>query len=217
MVRSFRTCRMARPLSPATALPMSSISSRGGAEGVISPLVSGEDCFAKPESALDESHSSESEEEESELLESDVSGPLPLTSTSSGAESPVSTSDEPESSVSVSDDSEPYVSVSDGSESSVLVSDGSESPISGSEESELLDSDESESLLLSVELGENSEPPPGALTGLVPLVGQPALSGYSPQKPRMRLGPLSQARSARWMAAWACCSHGRLSVGGPSC
>jgi hypothetical protein len=67
---------------------MSSITSRGGAEGVISPLVSEEDGFAKPESALDESHSSESEEEEeSELLESDVSGPLLLASTSNGAES----------------------------------------------------------------------------------------------------------------------------------
>jgi hypothetical protein len=69
---------------------MSLISSRGCAEGVISPSVSDKDGFAKPESALDESHSSESEEEEkSELLESDVSGSLLLASTSNGAESSV--------------------------------------------------------------------------------------------------------------------------------
>jgi hypothetical protein len=128
--------------------------------------VSDEEGFAKPESALDESHSSESEEEESELLESDVSGPLLLASTSNGVES--------------------YVSASAGSETSVL----------GSEESESLDSDESVSLSLSVEPGENSEPPSGAFTGTVPPVGQPALSGYSPQNSRIRLGPLSQAQSA---------------------
>ncbi len=76
---------MARPLSPATALQLSSISSKGGAEGVISPSVSDEDGCAKPESVLDESHSSESEEEEeSELLVSDASGPLLLASTSNG-------------------------------------------------------------------------------------------------------------------------------------
>jgi hypothetical protein len=50
---------MARPLNPTTALPMSSISSRGGTEGMISPSVSDEDGFAKPELALDESDSSE--------------------------------------------------------------------------------------------------------------------------------------------------------------
>jgi hypothetical protein len=97
---------MARPFSPATALLMSSISSRGGADGVISPSVSDEDGFAKPELALDESHSSESEEEEeSELLESDVRGPLLLISTSNGAESSDSASDGSESSDSVSDGS----------------------------------------------------------------------------------------------------------------
>ena len=74
-------------------------------------MVSGEDCFAKPESALDESHSSESEEEEeSELLESDVSRPLLLASMSNGAESSDSVSDEPESSDSASDGSESLVS-----------------------------------------------------------------------------------------------------------
>ncbi len=52
---------------------------------MISPSVSDEDGFAKPVSALDESHSSElEEEEESELLESDASGPLLLASTSNG-------------------------------------------------------------------------------------------------------------------------------------
>jgi hypothetical protein len=66
MVRSFRTCRLARPLNPITFLPNSSISSKGGAEGVRSPSVSDEDGFAKPESALHESDSSESEEEEEE-------------------------------------------------------------------------------------------------------------------------------------------------------
>jgi hypothetical protein len=125
---------------------MSSISSKGGAEGVISPSVSDEDGFAKLESALDESHSSESEEEEEfELLESDVSRPLLLPSTSNGAGS----------SDSASDDSEPSVSAFDGSETSVPVSDGPKSPVSGSEESESLDSEESVSLSLSVEPGEN--------------------------------------------------------------
>ncbi len=45
---------------------------------MISPSVLDEDGFAKPESVLDKSHSSESEEEESELLESDVGGSLLL-------------------------------------------------------------------------------------------------------------------------------------------
>ncbi len=178
---------MARPLSLATTLPIYSISSKSGAEGVTSPSVSDEDGFSKPQSALDESDSSVSEEEESELLELDVSGPLLLISTSNGAESSVSVSDE------------------------------SESSVSELEESESLDSDESESLLLSAGPGENSEPPTGAPTGTVPLVGQPAVSGNSLQSSHMRLGPPSQAQLARWMTLWACFSHGRLSVGGPSC
>jgi hypothetical protein len=66
MVKSFSTCRLARPLNPITFLPNSSISSKGGAKGVRSPSVSDEDGFAKPESALLESDSSESEEEEAE-------------------------------------------------------------------------------------------------------------------------------------------------------
>ena len=67
--------------------------------------VSDEDGFAKPESALHESDSSESdEEEESEPLESDVSGPLLLASMSNGLESSDSASDESESSDSASDD-----------------------------------------------------------------------------------------------------------------
>ncbi len=72
------------------------------------------------------------------------------------------------------------------------------------------------SLSLSVEPGENSEPPSGAFTDTELPVGQPALSGHSPQSSLMRLGQLSQAQSARWMAARACSSQGRLSVGGPS-
>ena len=78
-----------------------------------------------------------------------------------------------------------------------MASDGSESLISGSGESESPDSDESVTLSLSVEPGENSEPPSGAFTGTEPPVGQPALSGYSLRSSRMRLGPLSQAQSAR--------------------
>jgi hypothetical protein len=100
---------MARPLNPITFLPNSSISSKGGAEGVRSPSVSGEDGLAKPEWALHESDSSESEkeEEESESLESEVSGPLLLASMSNGLESSDSASDESESSDSVSDGSDP--------------------------------------------------------------------------------------------------------------
>jgi hypothetical protein len=58
--------------------------------------VSGEDGFAKPESALLELDSSESEEvvEESESLELGVSGPLLLDSMSKGSDSPDSDSDE---------------------------------------------------------------------------------------------------------------------------
>jgi hypothetical protein len=106
--RSFRTCHLALPLSPITFLPNSSVSSKDGAEGVKSTSVSDEDGFAKPESVLLESDSSESEvaEEESELLELEVSGPLLLASISKGSDSPDSASDESESSDSVSDDSD---------------------------------------------------------------------------------------------------------------
>ncbi len=100
--RSFRTCHLARPLSPITFLPNSSVSSKDGAEGVKSPSVSDEDGFAKPESALLELDSSESEELES--LELEVSGPLLLDSMSKGSDSPGSGSEESESSDSVSDD-----------------------------------------------------------------------------------------------------------------
>jgi hypothetical protein len=104
--RSFRTCHLARPLSPVTFLLNSSISSKDGAEGAKSASVSDEDGFAKPESALLESDSSESEKatEELELLELEVSGPLLLASMSKGSESPYSDSEESESSDSVSDD-----------------------------------------------------------------------------------------------------------------
>jgi hypothetical protein len=193
---------MARPLNPTTALPIFSISSRGGAEGMISPSLSDEDGFTKPEWALDASDSSESEEEEeSELLESDVSGPLLLASMSNGLESSDSASDESESSDSVPDDSESSGSASGGPKPSDSASDGSESLISGSGEPGSQDSEESVSLSLSEEPGENSEPPSGAFTGAEPPVGQPALSGHPPQSPLMRLGSLSQAQSARWMAA----------------
>jgi hypothetical protein len=93
--RSFRTCHLARPLSPISFLPNSSVSSKDGAEGVKSASVSDEDGFAKPESALLESESSESEEteEESESLKLEVSGPLLLASMSKGSGSPDSASD----------------------------------------------------------------------------------------------------------------------------
>jgi hypothetical protein len=51
---------------------------------MISSSSSGEDCFPRPESALDESDSSVSDEEESELLESYENGPLPLASSLTG-------------------------------------------------------------------------------------------------------------------------------------
>ncbi len=108
MARSFRTCHLARPLSPVTFLPNSSVSSKDGAEGVKSTSVSDKDGFAKPESALLEPDSSESEEvvEESESLELEVSGPLLLDSMLKGSESPDSDSEESESSDPVSDDSD---------------------------------------------------------------------------------------------------------------
>jgi hypothetical protein len=133
---------MARQLNPTTVLLRSSISSRGGAEGMISTSVSDEVGFAKPELALDESDSSESEEEEeSELLESDVSGPLLLAPMSNGLESSDPASDESESSDSVSDDSEFSGSASGGPKPSDSASGGSESLVSGSEEPESQDSD----------------------------------------------------------------------------
>jgi hypothetical protein len=72
--RSFRTCHLARPLSPVTLLPNSSVSSRDGAEGVKSTSVSDEDGLAKPESALLEPDSPESEEvvEESEVARAGI-------------------------------------------------------------------------------------------------------------------------------------------------
>jgi hypothetical protein len=164
--------------------------------------VSGEDGFAKPESTLHESDSSKSEEEEeSESLESDVSGPLLLASMSNGLESSDSASNESESSDPVSDDSdpddsEPSGSASGGPKLSDSASGGSESH-SGSEEPGSQDSKHSVPLPLSEEPGENSEPPSGAFAGAEPPVGQPALSGCSPQSPLMHLGPLLQARSAR--------------------
>jgi hypothetical protein len=56
--KSLRTCCMAWPLSPATTLSSSSMSSNGGAEGDTSPPVSAEDGLAYPESDPDESESS---------------------------------------------------------------------------------------------------------------------------------------------------------------
>ncbi len=104
--RSFRTCHLARPLSPITFLPNSSVSSKDGAEGVKSTSVSDEDGLAKPESALLEPDSPESEElvEESESLELEVSGPPLLDPMSKGSDSPESDSEALESSDSVSDD-----------------------------------------------------------------------------------------------------------------
>jgi hypothetical protein len=195
MVRSFRTCHLARPLNPITFLPNSSVSSKDGAEGVKFASVSDEDGFAKPESALLESDSSESEEaeEEAESLESEVSGPLLLASMSNGLESSDSASDESESSDSVSedsdsDDSEPFGSASGGSDLSDLASESSGSS-SGSGERGSQDSKQSVSLSLSEEPGENSEPPSGASAGAEPPSGPHALPGSLPQSSLTRLGP----------------------------
>ncbi len=77
-------------LSPVTSPPNSSVSSKDDAEGAKSASVSDKDGFAKPESALLESDSSELEEtaEESELLELGVRGPRNLLTRARKSQSP---------------------------------------------------------------------------------------------------------------------------------
>ena len=178
---------MARPFSPATTLPISSISSKSGAEGETSPPVSDEDGLSYPELELDESESSVSVEDEFESSVSDVSGLCSL------------------------------ISMSNGAESSVPVSDGPESSVSESDELELSDSEESESLSLSVRSGGDSEPARGVSTGTMPLVDRSATLGGTSQSPRRRPGLPSHTWLSLWMAVRTCSSHGRLSVGGRSC
>jgi hypothetical protein len=208
-VRSFRTCHLARPLSPVTFLPNSSVSSKDGADGVKSASVSDEDGFAKPESVLLESDSSESEEaaEESESLELEVSGPPLLASISKGSESSDSDSEESESSDSVSDDSDSDDPEPSGPASSDLNSPGSapegSRSTSGSEERWPQDSKQSVSLLLSEEPGENSEPQSGASVGAEFPSGSPAPPVSPPQSSLTRLGSLLQARSALRVAVRA--------------
>ncbi len=220
--RSFRTCHLARPLSPITFLPNSSVSSKDGAEGAKSASVSDEDGFAKPESALLESESSESEEteEESESLELEVSGPLLLASMSKGSDSPDSASDESESLDPVSDDSDSEDSeLSDPIPGGLNFSDSApEASGSSSRSGERGSQDlkQSVSLSLSEDPGENSEPPSGASAGAESSSGSPAPLGSPPQSSLTRLGLLLQARLARRMAVLACISQGRLSAGGPS-
>jgi hypothetical protein len=207
--RSFRTCHLARPLSPVTFPLNSSVSSKDGAEGAKSASVSDEDGFTKPESALLESDSSESEKATVELesLELEVSGPLLLASMLKGSESPDSDSEGSMSSDSVSDDSDSDDPGLTESASSGLNSPASDPegprPSSGPEEWGSQDSKQSVSLSLSEESGEDSDSPSGSFVGAETPPDSPALPASPPQSSLTRLGPFLQARSARRVAVRA--------------